>query len=148
MISQFIRVKTFMTFKQQISLEVYVLSEVYILIKTIATRAFTFFSGEKVSSCLHAELFRFFFFFCSGASNLLFSGVIFLFLFAFSSLFWVRQTLFFLTTDDFSSSFAEKKRKINHSLFSLKWHRDLFVYHSKTGVINDFFIYRAMCHLC
>lgn len=47
---QFIRVKTFITFKRQIISEVYVLSELYIIIKTTATAVFTFYSGEKIAA--------------------------------------------------------------------------------------------------
>lgn len=50
MIRQFIRVKTFITFNQQISSEVYVLTEVYILIKTTAIPASTFYLREKVAA--------------------------------------------------------------------------------------------------
>lgn len=50
MIRQFMRVKTLITFNQQISSEAYVLPEVYILIKTTATPASTFYLREKVAA--------------------------------------------------------------------------------------------------
>lgn len=74
-----------------------------------------YFLYRRESSCLHAELFCFFFFFCTGASSFCFPGIIFLFLFAILTLLVVQKSLSILAIDDFSSSVSEKNEGIIHT---------------------------------